>query len=238
VSLCVAANFLRWGKQKAPVPCNCACCTTQPAEQEDGPYHCGTPILWSDSPSAFFAACDSKCTTPGDFIIDSPRGDEIEIKRFCLLKCEPVSQTIGAGAECIPIQEATVRRTYPNTTHSAEGGEHRGRIYANELGNGNVPVVSGDVPESCVGDDCPVGYACAMFPGEDVCEDFLISCRIKQGVAGSCSEKCATKGLHCLEAYQQAQSGCGPVDSSEDAARIAVACTLPSAQQCKCGMRQ
>merc|ERR1719274_66938 len=76
-----------------PIPeCSCGCCTTSLSSVG---YVCSRPV----QPAAAHAAeCEGVCRIPGNFILDSPRGDDFHTERFCHVHCEPSPAAIcGRG---------------------------------------------------------------------------------------------------------------------------------------------
>lgn len=192
----VAFGLLLRGRR---APCSCACCSTF-AEDEAAPPRCGVPVF--EPPDAHLASCPDKCTADGNFVLHSSLGNEFELERFCFHACEPAAAATGGA--CQPLTEATVARTYANTTHSlAFSGTDSapGAPVGNGLGNGAAPVLRGDpvLPAAAA------GFACALFPPARVCHDSgSLTCTVSLSEFNgprTCAGVCAARKLRCLRAW-------------------------------------
>merc|ERR1719171_498527 len=189
-----------------PVPeCSCGCCTT--SMSSDG-YVCSRPV----QPAAYAAQCEDVCRMPGNFMLDSRRGDDFQTERFCHVHCEPSpAAKDSVDGECIPLQESTIRRTYPNITHNPKelgylNGSH-GLPLNNDLGNGRTPVLDG--PVQALGDvsrEGELNFVCGLFDYNQVCNIGSaangLDCSVRLR-AENCHEECIAKGLICLDVFDE-----------------------------------
>jgi hypothetical protein len=188
-----------------------------------------------------FATCGEQCTLDRDFVLHSKFGELYDTERFCFMHCEPSTKDSKPGHECVPLSEATVRRTYENTTSNRESLGHldgaAGHVYAPWLG-----MACGEPGQSCESDNtvkidgsqeqasnrfdvsgcvktCESDVACGGFsfkPGADGSDDGKCVFRknTRCNVAQNKAEDCYTKPTG-MPIVNDLGNGIAPVTSGE-----------------------